>query len=162
LAATYTPIASITLGAAVAEVTFTSIPSIYTDLVLVAFTNQTSSIASYIQFNGDTATNYSNTNLTGDGTSATSNRVTSSALGVAFATTSANDQISILNIMNYSNTTTNKTFLLRRNDAAAQISLVAGLWRSTAAISSMRLYSNGSTFTSNSTFNLYGIQAGNA
>jgi hypothetical protein len=162
MAATYTPIASITLGTAVAEVTFTSIPSIYTDLVLITSTDQTASAASYIQFNGDTATNYSNTNLTGDGTSATSNRVTSSALGVAFATTSANDQISVLNIMNYSNTTTNKTFLLRRNDAAAQVSLVVGLWRSTAAISSMRLYSNGSTFTANSTFNLYGILGANA
>jgi hypothetical protein len=156
---TYDPIASITLGAASSSVTFSAIPQTYTDLVIVAFTDQTASSPSYVQFNGDTGTNYSSTNLTGDGATATSGRVSTSATGIAFATTSANDQISVLNIMNYSNTTTNKTLLLRRNDAAAQTSLVVGLWRSTAAITSIRLFSNSSTFTSNSTFNLYGIKA---
>lgn len=156
---TYDPIASITLGAATASVTFSAIPQTYTDLVIVAFTDQTASSPSYVQFNGDTGTNYSSTNITGDGTSATSGRVSTSALGIALATTSANDQISIVNIMNYSNTTTNKTCILRRNDAVAQVSLVTGLWRSTSAITSIRLFSNSSTFTSNSTFNLFGIKA---
>jgi hypothetical protein len=156
---TYDPIASITLGAASSSVTFSAIPQTYTDLVVVIFSDQTASSPSYVQFNGDTATNYSSTNITGDGATVTTGRVSTSATGIAIATTSANDQISIVNIMNYANTTTNKTSLIRRNDAAAQISLVAGLWRSTAAITSIRLFSNSSTFTSNSTFNLYGIKA---
>jgi hypothetical protein len=41
--------------------------------------------------------------------------------------------------------------------------LIAGLWRSTAAITSFSIRPGGSTnFKAGSTFNLYGIQAGNA
>jgi hemolysin activation/secretion protein len=65
--------------------------------------------------------------------------------------------------MNYSNTTTNKTFLMRTNTANANTSLSASLWRSTAAITSISL---GVEFTQNfvvgSTFNLYGILGANA
>ena len=155
---TYDPIASITLGAATASVTFSAIPQTYTDLVIVMFSDQTASSFSRVQFNGDTATNYSSSNLLGDGSTATSSRTTTdSAVTVTSATTS--DNISIINIMNYSNTTTNKTFLIRRNDAAVTVQLNAGLYRSTSAITSIRLFSNSSTFTSNSTFNLYGIKA---
>jgi hypothetical protein len=155
---TYDPIASITLGAASSSVTFSAIPQTYTDLVVVMFSDQTASSISRVQFNGDTATNYSSTNLVGDGSTATSSRATTdSAVTVTSATTS--DNISIINIMNYSNTTTNKTFLIRRNDAAVTVQLNVGLYRSTSAITSIRLFSNSSTFTSNSTFNLYGIKA---
>jgi hypothetical protein len=155
---TYDPIASITLGAATASVTFSAIPQTYTDLVIVMFSDQTASSSSQIQFNGDTATNYSLTNISGDGSTGASTRA-SSASAPSISTSSANDQISIINIMNYSNTTTNKTSIIRTNDASASVGVRVILWRSTAAITSIRLFSNTSTFTSNSTFNLYGIKA---
>jgi hypothetical protein len=155
---TYDPIASITLGAATASVTFSAIPQTYTDLVIVMFSDQTASSASNVQFNGDTATNYSLTNLSGDGSTATSTRA-SSASTPSISASSANDQITIMNIMNYSNTTTYKTSIIRTNDASSSVGVRVILWRSTAAITSIRLASTSSTFTSNSTFNLYGIKA---
>lgn len=156
---TYDPIASITLGAATASVTFSAIPQTYTDLVIVIFSDQTASSDALLQFNADTATNYSATVLTGSGAAVVSARSTS-ASSIVVNAASTTDQISIVNIMNYSNTTTNKTAVYRRNDpAGAHVSVSVGLWRSTAAITSIRLFSNSSTFTSNSTFNLYGIKA---
>lgn len=158
---TYDPIASITLGAATASVTFSAIPQTYTDLVVVMFSDQTASSASNIQFNGDTATNYSLTTLNGDGTTSTSTRA-SNASTPSITTASATDQVGIINIMNYSNTTTNKTALVRFGDASSSVSLRVILYRSTSAITSIKLSSTSSTFTSNSTFNLFGIKAGNA
>ncbi len=166
MAATFTPIASITLGAAAASVTFSSIPQTYTDLVLVS-TNATASSGYLfsVRVNGDSATNYSSTRLLGNGTTASSGRETNYSFGFAGSVYSSSDPIgnAIVNFMNYSNTTTNKTFLMRTNTANANTSLSASLWRSTAAITSISL---GVEFTQNfvvgSTFNLYGILGANA
>ena len=163
MAATYTPIASITLGAAAASVTFSSIPQTYTDLVLVS-TNATASSGYLfsVRVNGDSATNYSSTRLLGNGTTASSGREANYTFGFAGSVYSSSDPIgnAIVNFMNYSNTTTYKTFLMRTNTANANTSLSASLWRSTAAITSISL---GVEFTQNfvvgSTFTLYGIKA---
>jgi hypothetical protein len=69
MAATYEPIETQTLGSAAASVTFSSITGSYTDLILVSSisTTHTATTSLVIQLNGDTATNYSNTRLLGDG-----------------------------------------------------------------------------------------------
>ena len=160
---TYEPIATQTLGTAIATVTFSSIPQTYTDLILVS-TNATAS-GGYlfsVRVNGDSATNYSSTRLLGNGTTASSGREANYTFGFAGSVYSSSDPIgnAIVNFMNYSNTTTYKTFLMRTNTANANTSLSASLWRSTAAITSISL---GVEFTQNfvvgSTFTLYGIKA---
>ena len=163
MAATYTPIASITLGAAAPSVTFSSIPQTYTDLVLVTNTiSPSDGSAITLQFNSDTATNYSTTFVYGNGTSAISARTTSSTsiyVGRSFTEFSPG----ITNIMNYSNSTTNKTVLSRGNAAGSLTILYAGLWRSTSAVTSINLSNQGSVnFSIGSTFNLYGILGANA
>ena len=80
--ATYTPIATTTLGSATGAVTFSSIPSIYTDIVLVCNDIRNGAAVTAIQLNGDTGTNYSQTLVAGNGTSAVSSRNTSVANGV--------------------------------------------------------------------------------
>jgi hypothetical protein len=68
--------------------------------------------------------------------------------------------IGIVNFMNYSNTTTYKTFLSKaRNATNYGVNDQAGLWRNTAAISSMVITNASGTFNTGSTFNLYGITA---
>ena len=62
--------------------------------------------------------------------------------------------------MNYANTTTFKTNVSRSSAATVDVILYAGLYRSTAAITSITLVLSGSqSFTSGSTFTLYGIKA---
>jgi hypothetical protein len=160
---TYTPIQTTTLGSAQATVTLSSISGIYTDLVLVIstrFTGGGGASAIQAQFNSDSGSNYSQTVLNGNGSTASSFRssnVTSAAFGLA--TDTANEfATSIIQLQNYSNTTTYKTSLARTNIASDRVRAIVNLWRSTSAINSIYLQNNGATtFVAGSTFTLYGI-----
>lgn len=159
---TYTPIATQTLGSTATSVTFSSIPSTYTDLVLVSnAATTTSTTQGYgLQFNSDTGTNYSKTYLYGDGTSAVSGRASNQTnISVSNFGPSATPNTTIAQIQNYANTTTYKTVISRGGAAGNLVIAYVGLWRSTAAISSMTLVIDSSTFTAGSVFTLYGISA---
>ena len=160
MAITYEPIATTTLGSAAASVTFSTISGAYTDLVIVYVGVATTSQTFSVQFNGDTGSNYSDTNLGGDGSTASSNRdssITSAKMGINYSTGQSNF---ILSVMNYSNSTTYKTALCRSNAAVAEVNARVGLWRNTAAITSILLkMDSSSTFATGSTFTLYGIKA---
>jgi hypothetical protein len=173
MAATYTPIASITLGASAASVTFSSIPQTYTDLVMVMSPANNTSVqdgTELFSINSDTGTNYSFTELYGNGSSAASIRRTGTAyIGLSFFTTidtTLGSTTNVTHFMNYSNATTYKTILNRANNTSSTYpgaSLIASLWRSTAAITSFSIRPGGSTnFKAGSTFNLYGILGANA
>jgi len=163
MAATYTPIASITLGTATATVTFSSIPQTYTDLILVGSLNTTASLDYSFRLNSDTTAIYSTTRLTGNGSAASSARLSNYTLGYINALSGATGQHSfIINLMNYTNTTTYKSALVRYDNSATETMVRAHLYRSTSAISTISIQTDSSTFVTGSTFNLYGIQAGNA
>lgn len=160
---TYKPIASTTLGSNVASYTFSSIPSTYTDLVLIC--NWKNSVgAGYwgqLQFNGDTGSNYSTTVLDGNGSITSSYRYTNDSVGVRIGgTTTSNNNPSIVNIINYANTTTFKTQISRYSDSSRTTQALAGLWRSTAAINSIKIRIEDQTanIVAGSTFTLYGIE----
>lgn len=159
---TYVALQTITASAS-STVSFTSISSAYTDLVLVAVANSSTAGASSnnyrVQFNGDTTALYSDTIIQGNGTTATSARDSSSTVMYAgeLPQTSASAQTSIFQIMNYSNTTTYKTLLSRGNSAGSAVMASVGLWRSTAAINRVDLFMTSATLTG--TFTLYGILA---
>lgn len=157
---TFTPIATQTLGSSQSSYTFSSIPSTYTDLIIVAaIKNNSGDGASYMQVNGDTGTNYNSTVINGDGTSATSVRQSSTGNGMlATRCDATNFWINTVQIQNYANTSTYKSALWRNNDGSYVVAGV-GVWRSTAAISSVTLYPNGASYVAGSTFTLYGILA---
>jgi hypothetical protein len=159
---TYTQIASTTLGSAAATVTFSSIPATYTDLVLVIWGNLSGNELG-IQFNSDTGTNYGQTSLFGNGTTAASTRITNyNGLGIGGIV--SRSAPSIVNIQNYSNTTTFKTCLTRAEQTRSSVDGVVafvGTWRNTNAITSIvvRDLGGSNNLISGSTFNLYGITA---
>lgn len=168
--ATYTPIASFTVTSAQASYTFSSISGSYTDLVMVLSGKTAVAGASdtyLMQFNSDTSpsgTNYSRTRLLGTGSAASSaNRSSAPNIdfeGLAGSTGSTTFFTAIVNLENYSNTTTYKTCLIRGSDASNYVEATVGLWRSTAAISSIVLSAGSTTnFSVGSTFSLYGITA---
>jgi hypothetical protein len=160
---TYEAIATQTLGSNAASVTFSSIPATYTDLILICSTKDTRANSGAddfaLQFNNDTGTNYSMTYLNGDGSTATSNR-NSNSNAIYGIEPGLNDTYGTLiyQIQNYSNTTTYKTALIRFNVVNAALRATVGMWRSTAAISTVKVIGE-SGIASGSTFSLYGIKS---
>lgn len=156
---TYTPIATTTLGSAASSYTFSSISGTYTDLVLVAAGYQSIDDNVLMRFNSDTGSNYSSTTIFGSGSAASSFRSTSATsmqLGGLFTSDGGN---AIYQIMNYSNSTTYKSVLARANAAGSGTQARVGLWRSTAAITSVTLLTGSGNFQTGSTFTLFGIKA---
>jgi hypothetical protein len=162
---TYTPIYSTTLSSASASITLSNIPTTYTDLVLVGTLTGTSALGSACNFtlNGDSSALYSSTCLGGDGASSFSTRITgSTVMQVAYQNigTGTGPSNFSLNFMNYSNATTYKTMISRYNEPTLGTGSTAAIYRSVAPITSITISINGSkTFSSGSTFTLYGIKA---
>jgi len=162
---TYEPIATTTVGSATAEVTFSGISGSYTDLVaVITGTRSTTGNSVLVRINSDTGSNYSTTIIDGNGTSAISERGSnmSSGIGVAAWKGNGSDQmVVIVNIMNYANTTTYKTVLSRYGQAGTGTEALVGLWRSTAAITSLTFRSDNvsNLFSVGSVLTLYGIKA---
>lgn len=169
---TYTPIATQTLGSAASSVTFSSLPQNYTDLIVVIGSATFSANSTlYVQYNGDTGANYSSTVLSGDGSAASSSRTTSvngAQIGAANGQSSTVMQTCIVNIQNYSNSTTNKTAISRWSRSDAEVSTTVSLWRNTNAITSIEIYGGYGNGTKNSnmqsgtTITVYGVAAGNS
>jgi len=157
---TYTPIATTTLGSAQSSVTFNSFSG-YTDLVIVAVIGNSANANRdlYWTYNGDSATNYSSTSVGGDGSSAFASRDSNKAfLRLVGSSNNTPTNMSIIQIMNYSNTTTFKTCLFRAGNPSWVVTATAGLWRSTSAITSITFTNeSAANFVTGSTFTLYGI-----
>jgi hypothetical protein len=160
---TYTPIARNTLSSNQTDVSFTSIPSTYTDIVCVlSCAGSANNLQVSMRFNNTTVT-YSVTELYGRGTTAGSYR--SPASGISLSPDVALENVVgksnyIVNIMNYANTTTNKTVLTRTNAIGSGFpgtAVTVGMWADTAAINRIDFIG---AFLSGSTFTLYGIKAG--
>jgi hypothetical protein len=141
----------------------------YTDLVIVssiqsARAAQLDSLA--VRFNGDTGNNYSYTFLfanTAEGLkSARGSNQSNIFIGNFAANSTANTfGTNILQINNYSNSTTFKTTISRSGSLGTgndDTEATVGLWRNPAAITSVTLRSEtGNNFTAGSTFTIYGI-----
>jgi len=170
MANTYTLISSQTLASTAASVTFSTIPSTYTDLCLKAsIRTNDASTSSYFRMtiNGDSGTNYGNRRLTGTGSAASSGnnsgQVWINAVYVASNGDTANTFGSTeIYIPSYNSTASKpmNIFTTEENNAtASNIQLQAGLYIGTSAITSTTLLNVGSTlFLAGSSFYLYGIK----
>ena len=163
MATTYEPIATTTVtNGTTSTVTFSSIPSTFTDLV-VTFNGGGETGGGNIQFklNNDSNTNYSFTILRANGTTASSDRESNIQYfrWGAYATPTTNySTLDLAYLMNYANTSFYKTVLFRSNNADGGVDANVGLWRDTSAVNRIDLtfaayWKNGSVFS------LYGIKA---
>jgi hypothetical protein len=154
---TYTPLQSIELTSTSTSVVFSNIPQTYEDLIIIV--NGTTNTGSYftLRFNGDTTSTYSNTEMDGSSSGASSNRNINN--NYMYNGSIITTQTNVINhINNYSNSTTNKTVLTRSNYATTGVKASIGLWRNTSAITSIECGTGGSnTFQAGTTFDLYGI-----
>ena len=161
--ATYIPIATQTLGSAASSITFSSIPGTYTDLRLVLTCTTSVADSVIVQYNADTATNYSAVFLTGSGAAATSTYTTSATSirlhNVAQTSTTVPETFS-LDVFSYAGAT-NKTALATSatdTNGAGSVELTCGLWRSTSAITQVTLKLLGANnFATGTIATLWGI-----
>jgi hypothetical protein len=166
---TYEPIATTTIsGTSTNSVTFGSgntLPQTYTDLILICSGSVTSQADIGLQFNGDTGTNYSFTQIRGNGTAVSSSRATSQNYAwVDWAGFTTSEGQSITHIQNYTNTTTYKTTISKFGQAGNAIDSVITLWRgstgsATQAITKIDVKIVGANFGNGFTITLYGIAA---
>ena len=162
---TYVALATNTLSSSAASVTFSSISGAYTDLVLVgnALSLRGTDDSLFCELNSDTGANYSITRLYGNGASVVSNRDVNNSKAI-FASNfigagSTTFTPFIVNLNNYSNTTTYKTILSRQSYAGGEVGVFVNLWRSTAAISTIKVYAASANLAIGTTFQLFGIAA---
>ena len=168
--ATFTKIASNTVSTAVSSITFSSIPATYTDLVVKATSRSdyaATSIFGAVRFSGSSASIYSDRTVYGSGTTAlsSSNSANNFAYAIestgstATANTFGNSEIYIPNYTSANYKSFSHDGVAETNATAVNLDLLAGLWASTSAITSIQIFpGGGSLFTQYSTFTLYGIK----
>lgn len=170
------PIATFTAPGGSQGVTFTNIPQTFTHLQLRCFVRDTASAPNpdYLlaRFNGDTATNYANHELYGNGSSVTSGSFNVGTYGfcgpfsyVSGAYSTANVWTSVvIDVLDYTNTNKNKTVRSIGGwdeNGAGRVGLYSGLWRNTAAINSLFIATANGNEVAGSIYTLYGISTSN-
>lgn len=172
----YESIATVTVGSGgAANVEFTSIPATYTHLQIRGIAQETR--ATYgisdgnMQFNGDTASNYSRHNIQGTGSAVVANgdanlSFITLADGMWGTSTGGSFGVSIIDILDYANTNKYKTVRVLSgvdfNGTLAgyggYVGPLSGNWRNTSAITSIKINAQTGNFTQYSQFALYGIK----
>lgn len=168
----YQSIATVTVGSGGAtDITFSSIPSTYTHLQL-RITARTTIAGSatdgiYVQFNGSTSSVYAfhrmvgngATPSVGQGTSLTETYIDRITGGLS---PSNNFGVAITDILDYTNTNkfkTIKSFGGFDSNGSGNVTMSSGLWQSTNAITSIKLFLFSNGFAQYSSIALYGIKS---
>ena len=165
---TYTLISSNVLSSSAASVTFSAIPSTYTDLI-VRWSAQASGSSMYITYNSDTSasTDYSYTSVRGDGSAA--NSIMESSVFYQFIgsqpTSGSLFSSGELYLPSYASTASKpqSAYVVREGNAATvsnAIRATATLYRAAVAITGVTLTTlGGGNFVSGSSFYLYGVKS---
>lgn len=167
---TYQLIASNVLSSNVASITFSAIPSTYTDLVLRASVRKnqaTTATEFYIKPNSDSGSNYSFTMVYGTGSVATTSSFASNTNGLLIryidgtSNTANTFSSSEIYIPNYNSTATKpiSSFSVEENNTtSATMAVQAHLYAGTSAITSLLIGVPSLTILAGSSFYLYGIK----
>jgi len=165
-ATSYESISTVPVTSTVGYIEFTSIPATFQHLQIRAIAQGASGGSVLATFNSDTGANYSNHSLYGDGASAGAQAGSSTSninicRNGGISTTANIFSAFVIDILDYANGNKYKTTrALNGQDlnGSGKINFESGNWRSTSAISTIRLTQNGSGFTQYSTFALYGVK----
>jgi hypothetical protein len=163
--ATYDKIATTTTSSSSSLITLSSIPATYTDLRLIVtnIVGNPSQPAFSMRINGDTGTNYSTTFMAGDGSNAITTATTSQNYLYGFNLGSTTiPQFWSVDFFSYAGSTYKSLLWTNSSDTngGGGVEKGVGLWRSTAAITSVSIYyASSNTYNSGLTATLYGVKA---
>ena len=162
----YESIQTITVPSGQASITFTSIPGTYKHLqIRVVGLFSVADRGTTMQFNGDTAANYAWHRLIGNGSSVSADGYSGQNYGLTAPSgapsTSNNPSPGVIDILDYADTNKFKTVRsLGGSDANGNGSIIfqSSLWRSTSAITSIKMETGSGNYNQYSHFALYGIK----
>lgn len=168
--AAFEAIASTTLGSNATTVTFSSIPATYEHLqvrVFARLTWNTTQTNMNLVINSDSASNYVTHNLYGNGGSVTASGVINYTFWPiekfpGLAATSNVFGCAVIDILDYA--TSNKFKTIRGisgvdRNGGGEVHLSSGLWRSTAAVTSLQFGVSSDQLAAGSVFSLYGLRS---
>ena len=162
MATTYKAIATVTVGSGGAStMSFSSIPSTYTDLQLLITSKTSSNNYIKLNINSDSGSNYTYKVLRGTGSAAGSfNQVDWTGTAYVFGYSDSGWSSHSVYIPNYTgsnNKSISSDSVQEANTTTAYSWLGAGLWSNTSAITSISIASQTLNFDQYSTATLYGI-----
>lgn len=163
---TYVLLNQVTLAASASDVTFSSIPSTYGDLVVICSVKGTSSaggLTFQLRLNGDSGNNYDDVVMGGSSGGIFSNAVDPGS-GVRLTYSGSNGTetcLFITNIMDYSSADKHKSVITRHSGGAdgVRTDLFIGRWRNTSPVTSVTIRPDANSIASGSTLSLYGVYA---
>jgi hypothetical protein len=171
VANSYESIATVTVGGGgSSSITFSSIPSTYQHLQIRGIARDSRSNAAtnlYIQFNGDTGSNYTAHELYGNGSTAVAGFEGASQTSALAARVTGNNSAAsafggfVFDVLDYANTNkykTNRSLAGHEDNSSGAIWLISGLWMSTSAVTSITITPVTSPILQYSSFALYGIK----
>ena len=159
-------------GGGSSSLTFTSIPGTYKHLQIRGIARDTGTtygtgLRLALRMNSDTATNYTDHFIRGQGASAVaSGAANQDRMYMSYypGSASSNTQrygVTVIDILDYADTNKYKTVRALSGDdlnGSGTAAFSSGLWRSTSAITSIELLPNDVAFAQYSSFALYGIK----
>lgn len=163
-------IATVTLSATATNVTFAGVPSGYKHLQIRATTRSSESAGVgglYLQFNGDTGSNYSWHRVYADGSSAQAGSGTSTTWmlpGISSTTTNPSNMFSssIIDVLDYASVSKNKTIRAltgKEENGSGYIGLHSGAWfNSSSTVTSLTIVPFNGSWQQYSQFALYGVK----
>jgi hypothetical protein len=166
----YESIATVTVGSGgSSSIDFTSIVGTYKHLQIRGIARSTSAVTASnlrLRFNSDTGSNYAVHYLGGDGASAYAGASVSSTKGYAGLTSGASATsgimgASVVDILDYSNTSKNKTIRALSGvdlNGSGYMELDSSFWNNTGAVTSISLFFDSGNLAQYSQFALYGIK----
>jgi hypothetical protein len=170
----YESIATVTIGSPAANITFSSIPQTYVHLQVRAIMRADAAGASsgmYLFINGDSGANYSSHRIYANQSSVNYNSnagaTPPNSLGIGSGTGATSPAnifgANLIDILDYTNANKNTTIKSvngsEQNNANDSYFLTnTYAWNNTAAVTSLQFTSNGTAFSTGTTFALYGLK----
>jgi hypothetical protein len=153
---TYDLISTTTLAASTSEVVFSGLPQTYRDLILVSRNSMTAAVSCFVRFNNDTGGNYTAVRIFN---SSGGSSVVSDTFGPAEIGYNTTTNLGIVQIMDYSATDKQKSYLSRwgNADGTAYVQFYAARWANTSAITTIMITPTSNSIAAGSTFSLYGV-----
>ena len=162
----YDALASIIVGSSgVTEILFAGVPTDYRHLQIRASVLGSSLNQDILaQFNGVSSASYSLHEMRGNGSTVLSS-AGANTTGFYIATNALTTNYPtalVMDILDYANTTKNKTARIlqgKNSNGSGSVSLFSGLfYGTTEAVTSIRIYNSGGNFNQYSSFALYGVK----